>query len=84
MIEPGIADPERLAAMGHSYGGYSVLSLIVQTVRFKAAMVIAGAGDLLGFYGEMAPDGSSFGVAVAEQGQGAIGGTPWDHRDGLI
>jgi len=70
--------------MGHSYGGYSVLSLIVQTTRFKAAVVMAGAGDLFGFYGEMQDDGTAYGVALTEEGQGAIGGTPWERRDGFI
>lgn len=84
VIELGIADPDRLGVMGHSYGGYSVLSLIVQTVRFKAAIAMAGFGDLLGIYGEMLADGSSFGISVTEQGQSAVGGTPWDHRHEFI
>jgi dipeptidyl aminopeptidase/acylaminoacyl peptidase len=84
VIELGIADPERLAVMGQSYGGYSVLSLIVQTVRFKAGILMAGFGDLFGIYGEMLADGSSFGIAVTEDGQGDMGGTPWDHRQGFI
>jgi dipeptidyl aminopeptidase/acylaminoacyl peptidase len=84
VIEMGIADPDRLAVIGHSYGGYSVLSLIVQTVRFKAAIAMAGYGDLLGIYGEMLADGSSFGITVTEQRPSGIGGTPWDHRQGFI
>src|SRR5260370_5625209 len=52
VIEMGIADPDRLGLMGHSYGGYSVLSLIVQTKRFKAAIECDGPGDLVGMYGE--------------------------------
>ena len=34
VIRLGIADPDRLGVIGHSYGGYSVLSLLVQTKRF--------------------------------------------------
>jgi dipeptidyl aminopeptidase/acylaminoacyl peptidase len=83
-IELGIADPNRLAVMGHSYGGYTTLSLIVQTQRFKAAISISGASDLIGSYGEMEENGSAFGVAVAERGQEAMGGTPWQRREAYI
>lgn len=41
VIELGIADPDRLAVMGQSYGSYSTLALIVQTNRFKAAIISA-------------------------------------------
>ena len=78
VIELGIADPNRLGVLGHSYGGYSALSLIVQTKRFKAAMAADGYADQVGAYGQMDKDGSAFGTSVAEQGQGLMGGTPWE------
>ena len=83
-IEIGIADPDRLAVMGHSYGGYTSIALIVQTGRFKAAISIAGVSDLIGSYGEMAEDASAYGVAIAERGQEAMGGTPWERRESYI
>lgn len=83
-IELGVADPDRLAVMGHSYGGYTTLSLIVQTDRFKAAISIDGDSDLVGSYGEMEENASAYGVAIAEHGQGAMGGTPWERRDAFI
>lgn len=46
VINAGIADPEKLAVMGHSNGGYSTYGLITQTNRFKAAVAIAGITDL--------------------------------------
>ena len=46
-----------IGVTGHSYGGYSTLSLIVQSPRFKAAVMRAGMGDLIGGYGQLAPDG---------------------------
>jgi dipeptidyl aminopeptidase/acylaminoacyl peptidase len=55
----GIADPNRLAVAGQSNGGYSTLALIVQTHRFKAAIMNAGFGDLAGFYGCMRHIGAS-------------------------
>ena len=84
VIEMGIADPERLGVMGHSYGGYSTLSLIVQTTRFKAAVVADGTGDLVAGYGEMDKDGSTYFVSILENGQGLMGGAPWQYRERYI
>jgi dipeptidyl aminopeptidase/acylaminoacyl peptidase len=84
VISLGIADPDRLGVMGHSYGAYSVLSLIVQTRRFKAAMESDGMGDLISAYGQMQRDGTSFHTSIMEQGQGLIGGTPWELRQRYI
>lgn len=83
-IELGIADPARLGIMGHSYGGYSTLSVIVQSTRFKAAVDSAGPGDLISDYGIMDAKGGTFGVGWAETGQGKMGGTPWQFRDRYI
>jgi dipeptidyl aminopeptidase/acylaminoacyl peptidase len=84
VIEMGIADPSRLGLMGHSYGGYSMLSLIVQTNRFKAGVMAAGYGDIMAHYGEMGKDGSTYAVPIAEQGQELMGGTPWEFRERYI
>lgn len=45
VVELGIADPDRLGIMGHSYGGYSTLALIVQSRIFKAAVDSAGVAS---------------------------------------
>ena len=84
VIEMGIADRDRLGVMGHSFGGYSTLSLIVQTKRFRAAMEIDGDADAIGFYGEMDKDGAAYGIPIEEEGQGLMGGTPWNRRDKYI
>jgi len=81
VIEMGIADPDRLGVAGHSYGGYSTLSLIVQTTRFKAAMEADSFGDLVALYGQMGDAGTAFGTSLLEQGQGLMGGTPWQYRE---
>lgn len=83
VVEMGIADTERIGVMGHSYGGYSALSLLVQTRRFKAAMEADGMANLVGFYGEMTEDGTAFGTS-SETGQELVGGSPWDHRERYI
>jgi dipeptidyl aminopeptidase/acylaminoacyl peptidase len=84
VISMGIADPDRLGVMGHSYGGYSVLGLIVQTGRFKAALESDGMADLISAYGQMGRDGTAFGTSITEQGQGLMGGTPWEFRERYV
>ena len=83
-VEMGIADPERLGVMGHSYGGYCTLGLIAQTTRFKAAVASGGTGNLISAYGAMRRDGSTYSLPWAETGQGRMGGTPWEMRDRYI
>jgi dipeptidyl aminopeptidase/acylaminoacyl peptidase len=51
VIEMGVADPDRLAVMGWSYGGFMTSWTITQTHRFKAAVVGAGVTDLWSFTG---------------------------------
>jgi dipeptidyl aminopeptidase/acylaminoacyl peptidase len=83
VIEMGVADPERLGLMGHSYGGYSTMSLLVETKRFSAAVETDGMADLIGLYGEMEKDGSAFGTS-AETSQELVGGSPWQFRERYI
>jgi len=83
-VDLGIADPDRLGVMGHSYGGYSTLSLIVQTTRFKAAVDSAGPADLISFYGDLDKSGAAGGIGWSETGQGGMVGTPWQYRDRYI
>lgn len=80
VVSLGIADPDRLGVMGHSYGGYSTLALIVQTTRFRAAISSAGISDLVSDYGYMDKTGADSSVGWAETGQGRMGGTPWQYR----
>ncbi|HLK67486.1 MAG TPA: S9 family peptidase [Bryobacteraceae bacterium] len=51
VISMGVADPERLAVMGWSYGGFMTSWTITQTHRFKAAVIGAGVTDLWSFTG---------------------------------
>jgi dipeptidyl aminopeptidase/acylaminoacyl peptidase len=51
MIARGIADPDRLAHIGWSYGGYMTAWVVTQTTRFKAAMVGAGLTNMVSMYG---------------------------------
>jgi dipeptidyl aminopeptidase/acylaminoacyl peptidase len=50
-VEMGVADPNRLAVMGWSYGGFMTSWVITHTHRFKAAAVGAGVTNLWSFTG---------------------------------
>jgi dipeptidyl aminopeptidase/acylaminoacyl peptidase len=51
LIARGVADPDKLAHIGWSYGGYMTAWVITQTTRFKAAMVGAGLTNMWSMYG---------------------------------
>ncbi|MGA8109122.1 MAG: S9 family peptidase [Acidobacteriaceae bacterium] len=51
MVKEGIADPDKLAVGGWSYGGILTDYTIASTNRFKAASSGAGMGNPLGLYG---------------------------------
>jgi dipeptidyl aminopeptidase/acylaminoacyl peptidase len=50
LIAKGIADPDKLAQSGWSYGGYMTAWTLTQTNRFKAVMVGAGLTDMFSMY----------------------------------
>jgi dipeptidyl aminopeptidase/acylaminoacyl peptidase len=50
-IEQGIADPDKLAVGGWSYGGISTDFIVAQTTRFKAAISGAGSASFASMYG---------------------------------
>jgi dipeptidyl aminopeptidase/acylaminoacyl peptidase len=72
VIKMGLADPERLAVMGGSYGGFMTFWVITQTNRFKAAIGHAGISDWYSFYGQSDIPG------LMEYG---FGGVPWTARE---
>lgn len=72
VIRTGVADPERLAVMGGSYGGFMTFWAVTQTDRFKAAIGHAGISDWYSFHGQSDIPG------LMEYG---FGGTPWAARE---
>ena len=76
-VELGYADSERLGVWGHSYGGYTVMSLITQTNAFRAA--VASASTVL-----MTSEYTGSLAGWCETGQGRMGGSPWEHRDTYV
>jgi dipeptidyl aminopeptidase/acylaminoacyl peptidase len=72
VIAMGVADPDRLAIMGWSYGGFMTSWTITQTHRYKAAVIGAGVTNLWSFTGTadipgFLPD--------------YFGGEPWEQFD---
>ncbi len=70
VIEMGVADPDRLAVMGWSYGGFMTSWTITQTKRFKAAVVGAAVTNLWSFTGTADIPGF-----IPDY----FGGEPWDN-----
>ncbi|HEX3395241.1 MAG TPA: S9 family peptidase [Steroidobacteraceae bacterium] len=69
LIAKGIVDPEKLAAMGWSQGGYISAFLTTHTNRFKAISVGAGISDWTTYY--VSTDITPFTPQY-------LGATPWD------
>jgi dipeptidyl aminopeptidase/acylaminoacyl peptidase len=84
VIAMGVADPDRLAILGHSYGGYSALGIAVQSPRFRAVISSGGFSNLFSQYAEMREDGSVVGIGWSERGQGRMGAHPWDQRQRYV
>jgi dipeptidyl aminopeptidase/acylaminoacyl peptidase len=72
LVRDGIADPDRLAIGGYSYGGYMTNWLITQTTRFKAAVTGAGAVEHAANWGndDLTWDDAWY-----------LSGTPWEKPD---
>jgi dipeptidyl aminopeptidase/acylaminoacyl peptidase len=69
LIAKGMVDPEKLAAMGWSQGGYISAFLTTHTNRFKAISVGAGISDWSTYY--VSTDITPFTPQY-------LGATPWD------
>ena len=75
VIRLGIADQNRLAVMGGSYGGFMTFWVITQTDRFKAAIGHAAISDWYSFHGQSDIPG------LMEYG---FGGVPWTARETYV
>lgn len=52
----GLADPDRLAVMGRSYGGYLVMSVLVRHPDlFRAGVAVSGISDFATFFTDTEP-----------------------------
>ena len=73
LVAEGIADPDRLAVTGYSYGGFMTCYLTSHDDRFAAAVGGGVVTDLAAMAGT-----SDFGHHISEH---QYGGRPWEHRD---
>jgi dipeptidyl aminopeptidase/acylaminoacyl peptidase len=72
LVKDGIADSDRMAIGGYSYGGYMTNWLITQTTRFKAAVTGAGAVEHAANWGN---DDETWDDAWY------LGGRPWENAN---
>ena len=69
LVAEGLADPDRLAVAGYSYGGYMTTWVITHTDRFRAAVVGAPVVNQESFFGT-----SDIGMWFA----------PWELKGGIV
>jgi dipeptidyl aminopeptidase/acylaminoacyl peptidase len=92
VIARGIVDPDRIAVVGQSDGGFATLGLITETNRFRSAIESAGFSDLVSFYGTFygqyrhgdsgRPEKAQvMRMLQIEKGMGALGAPPWAAPD---
>jgi dipeptidyl aminopeptidase/acylaminoacyl peptidase len=74
LVDRGIADPNRLAIGGWSYGGYMAEWAITQTNEFKASVSGAGMANLI----------SEFGTEDHPAGDEWFYGVPWEKPQGFL
>jgi len=88
----GVADPERVAVLGQSDGGFAVLGLITQTNRFRSAIASAGFSNFTSLYGTLygqyrhgdlgRPEAAPvLRMLQLEKGAMGLGGPPWKEPD---
>lgn len=84
--EPALPS-DRMAVLGHSFGGTAALMVASSTRRFKSYIAWSAGTDFAGKWGEFDPvsrilpeEGLSLQAQMGwvETGQGQTGGTPWD------
>ena len=74
LVDRGIADPDRLAIGGWSYGGYMSEWAVTQTNIFKAAVSGAGMANLV----------SEYGTEEGPQGDEWYFGVPYEHPEAFL
>jgi len=91
-IAHGVADPDRIAVLGQSDGGFAVLGLITQTKRFRSAIASAGFSNFASLYGTFygqyrygdsgRPEAAQvLRMLQMEKGANGMAGPPWQEPD---
>jgi len=88
-VARGVVDPDRVAVIGQSAGGFATQGLITQTARFRSAISSAGYSDFVSLYGtfygqyrygdaNIPESGAVLRMLMAERGYWSFGGPPWE------
>lgn len=87
---PGLPE-DRMAVLGHSFGGYTALAIATRPTRFRSVVSWAGPSDPASKWGELGPHARlwpeyamtlSKGSGAVELGQAGLGGPPWNDVEG--
>lgn len=92
VIAHGIADPDRIAVLGQSDGGFAVLGLLTQTNRFRSAIASASFANFVSLYGTLygqyrygdagrPESGQVLRMLQMEKGVMGMDGPPWAQPD---
>jgi dipeptidyl aminopeptidase/acylaminoacyl peptidase len=84
LIDMKIVDPDRMGLLGHSYGGYGVMSILTQTDRFKTGVTLCGIVNLTSMYGTIQHGNIEPDWGLLEKGQFGLPGTLWDACSAFI
>lgn len=86
----GRVDFDRMALMGWSFGGYTVMKTLTQTRRYRAAVSLAGVSDFLAYWSQPGVDSfvateqgylANWITGGVERTQPSMLGPPWAERD---
>lgn len=78
---------DRMAVMGHSFGGYAALEIAARSTRYRSYVASAAFSDMFGMWGELDPatrifpeDGGRIRASQGwtEAGQGKLAAPPWE------
>lgn len=81
LIERGIANKEKIALQGQSWGGYATSYLVTQTNLYACAAPGAPVSNMTSAYGGIRWESGMARSFQYEHGQSRIGATPWERRD---
>lgn len=84
---------DRIAVMGHSFGGYVALAIATRSSRYKSYVSWAGMTEMFSQWGEFVPVTRSLAEdrhmmrnqqGWLETGQGGLNGPPWNDIQGYV